>query len=65
MIAGILTVDPEKRFTINDIRNHPWSKIYKRSYEIPPGIVVGYNRIPIDFEILKQLKAFGIDVDYA
>ncbi|CAD8148519.1 unnamed protein product [Paramecium pentaurelia] len=65
MISGILTVDPEKRFTIEDIRNHPWFKLYRRSYEIPPGIVVGYNQIPIDQDILKQLKSFGIDIDYA
>ncbi|CAD8053988.1 unnamed protein product [Paramecium primaurelia] len=65
MIQGILTVKPDKRFTINDIRNHPWFKIYKRNYEIPPGIVVGYNKIPIDSEILKQLKQYGIDIDHA
>ncbi|CAK71237.1 unnamed protein product (macronuclear) [Paramecium tetraurelia] len=65
MIQGILTVKPDKRFTINDIRNHPWFKIYRRTYEIPPGIVVGYNRIPIDQEILKQLKQYGIDIDHA
>ncbi|CAK90615.1 unnamed protein product (macronuclear) [Paramecium tetraurelia] len=65
MISGILTVDPQKRFTIEDIHNHPWFKLYRRSYEIPPGIVVGYNRIPVDQDILKQLKSFGIDIDYA
>ncbi|CAD8049995.1 unnamed protein product [Paramecium sonneborni] len=65
MIQGILTVKPDKRFTINDIRNHPWFQIYKRTYDIPPGIVVGYNRIPIDQEILKQLKSYGIDIDHA
>ncbi|CAD8051193.1 unnamed protein product [Paramecium sonneborni] len=65
MIQGILTIKPDKRFTINDIRNHPWFKIYTRNYEIPPGIVVGYNRIPIDQEILKQLKSYGIDIDHA
>jgi len=48
MITGILTVDPEKRFTVENIHNHSWFNIYRRSYEIPPGIVVGYNRIPID-----------------
>ncbi|CAD8043778.1 unnamed protein product [Paramecium primaurelia] len=65
MITGILTVDPEKRFTIDNIHNHSWFNIYRRSYEIPPGIVVGYNRIPIDQDILKQLKSFGIDIDHA
>lgn len=49
LISGILTVDPEKRMSISEIRNHPWFKLYRRSYEIPPGIVVGYNRIPVKF----------------
>ncbi len=30
-----------------------------------PGIVIGYNRIPIDFELLAQLKNYDIDLDYA
>ena len=47
MLAKILTVDPNKRFRIDDIRRHKWWNLS------PPvtnsqGIVVGYHRIPID-----------------
>jgi 5'-AMP-activated protein kinase catalytic alpha subunit len=32
---------------------------------IPEGIIVGYNRIPIDIDIVKQLESFGFNLDYA
>ncbi|KAM3141666.1 hypothetical protein pb186bvf_006271 [Paramecium bursaria] len=65
LISKILNVDPHSRFGIQEIKNHPWYRTYRRSYDIPPGIVVGYNRMPIDYEILKQLENFSINIDNA
>jgi 5'-AMP-activated protein kinase catalytic alpha subunit len=31
---------------------------------VPPGIVVGYHRIPVDQDILKELGPLGFDTDY-
>ena len=63
IIKGILTVDPEKRFTIEDIKNHPWYKVYP----IKPkeGIIVGVHQIPTEPCILNQLDKYGLDPDYA
>jgi 5'-AMP-activated protein kinase, catalytic alpha subunit len=48
-----MTIDPEKRFDFKEIKGHKWYQLYSRKHCIPPGIIVGYNRIPIDFKILK------------
>jgi 5'-AMP-activated protein kinase catalytic alpha subunit len=53
IIRNVLNTDPASRFGIEEIRKHEWTRKYKRNYEIPPGIVVGYNRIPVDPLILN------------
>ena len=61
-LKGILNISPEDRFTISHIRAHPW---YQQLKEHPkPGILVGYDHIKVDYSILKQVKAFGYDLDY-
>lgn len=61
-LKGILNIDPNKRFTISDIRAHNW---YKQIEEKPkPGILIGYDHIRVDYSVLSQLKSFGYDLDY-
>lgn len=62
LIARILNTDPKKRFGIEEIRNHPWYRQHKE--EICPGILVGYNQIPVDPYILSQLEKFDLKLDY-
>ncbi|EAS06162.2 Serine/Threonine kinase domain protein (macronuclear) [Tetrahymena thermophila SB210] len=64
LLKSILNTDPQKRFTIEEIRNHPWCNQYKLN-KTPEGIIVGYNRIPVDMDILKQLESFSFNLDYA
>ncbi|EAS00862.2 Serine/Threonine kinase domain protein (macronuclear) [Tetrahymena thermophila SB210] len=64
LIKNILTTDPTKRFTISDIRKHPWFNQVKPN-PMCEGIIVGYNRIPIDFDIIQQLEKFNIDKEFA
>jgi 5'-AMP-activated protein kinase catalytic alpha subunit len=33
LIKGILNTDPRKRYTIEDIRRHPWYQTYKVTYQ--------------------------------
>ena len=60
MLAKILTVDPNKRFKIEDIRKHRWWNL------APPktstlGIIVGYHRIPVDEQILDETVKLGFE----
>lgn len=62
-LKGILNINPDKRFTIADIRAHEWYIQIEEKQK--PGILIGYDHIKIDFSVLKQLKNFGYNLDYS
>jgi len=43
MLTKILNVDPEKRIKFDGIKSHKWFNLYKRSFVISPGIIIGKN----------------------
>ena len=64
LIKNILNTDPTKRYTIEDIRRHPWFNMYKQTKCIGwhhfiflglPGLIVGLNCIPIDTYLMSSL----------
>ncbi|KRW98684.1 Protein kinase-like domain [Pseudocohnilembus persalinus] len=63
LLQRILTVDPEKRINIEQIRNHPW---YKQVDKNTPqkGLIVGYNKIPLDQKILQKCQDIGFSMEY-
>ncbi|XP_001347011.1 SNF1-related protein kinase (macronuclear) [Paramecium tetraurelia strain d4-2] len=63
-LKGLLNTDPSKRFNLEQIKQHPWFKLYKRVQSIPQGIIIGYSRIPIDDAIVDQLATKGFNSDY-
>ena len=63
MIKGILNTDPETRLTIEQIRNHPWYKQHED--KIYNGIIVGQDQIPVSDSLIKQMKQYDIESDYA
>jgi serine/threonine protein kinase len=63
MISSILNTDPETRYTISQIRAHPW---YKQIPSVQSeGILVGYTPIPINKEILNKLAAYNFDIEHS
>ena len=62
LIACLLNTDPNKRYGIEEIRNHAWYRQNKE--ELCPGILVGYNSIPVDSYILSMLEKFDLKLDY-
>ncbi len=46
------------------MKQHPWFNIHQREHKIPPGIIIGYNRIPIDENIVQELESKGFNSDY-
>lgn len=49
--------------TINQIREHPW--MAKHDFKpIDEGIIIGFNKIPIDGEVLGQLRYLNLDIDH-
>jgi len=62
VLKGILTVDPEKRFTIQQIRETKWYNLIQSKPR--QGIVVGVHQIPVDQEILRLTAKLGFDESY-
>ena len=61
----ILNTNPEKRYTIEQIRKHPWFNLVSCDSDFK-GIQVGTDPVPIDLNILDSLKVdFDIDQKYA
>ena len=46
LLKNILNTDPQKRYNIQDIRNHPWYSQSKLERE-PEGIIIGVNPVPV------------------
>ena len=44
------------------MREHHWWNIYKAP-KWPVGVMIGYDRVPIDMSILKQMRVLGLDSD--
>lgn len=59
----ILTVNPQDRYTIEDIRRHPWMTMNSNQRKSTRGIVIGYNKIPIDMKVLNSLTEMGLDIE--
>jgi serine/threonine protein kinase len=63
MVRGLLNTDPERRFTLEDIKQHLW---YTLSREEPAGgLVIGTSKMPIDALIVKGLTEFGYKSELA
>ena len=62
LIKNCLNVDPLKRYDLNQIRNHQWFNLVK-PVEKCPGIIIGYNKIPYDENIINLCCEYGYDKD--
>ena len=61
-LGKVLNTDPEKRFSIQQMRGHKWWKqVQEESCE---GLIVGYNTIPVDPYVMNQLSKFNINAEY-
>ena len=63
LISHILNGNQHDRYTIKQILNHPWMTQYENK-ENTSGIMIGVNKIPIDGEILSQMRHLNLDPDY-
>jgi len=64
MIKGILNTDPARRFTLQDIKSHPWYNLIRLERE-PEGIMIGVNPVPVDYNILQKLEELNFEAGYA
>ena len=62
LIKSVLNVNPDNRFSIEEIRKHSFFSLVKE--ETRPGILIGYDHIIVDIEIFKKLEIYGYNLDY-
>ena len=51
----ILNVNPEKRYTIEQIKNHPWFNIINPRINMSEGLLLNVYIVPIDESILEEM----------
>ena len=59
LLKHMLDINPINRYTLQEIKQHPWFNLHK-SYLIP-GIIIGYNNIPVDENILNLCVTYNAD----
>ena len=61
LLINLLKVNPEERIKINEIKNHPWFNLINKSKNYFKGIDISKTILPIDEEIIKEMRKFGIE----
>jgi hypothetical protein len=56
LIQLILNPDPYERYTIEEIRGHPWFNQIEHQKPYSPSVIIGQDVIPVDEKILKTLE---------
>ena len=59
LLMHMLDLDPMTRYTLQEVRNHPWFNSI--DYKLIPGIIIGYNLIPVDEKILDLCVTYNCD----
>ena len=61
LISHMLDINPITRYTLQEIKQHPWFNLNK--INLIPGIIIGYNKIPVDENILNLCVTYNADKD--
>ena len=55
ILQKILNVDPEKRYTIKQIKKHPWFNLVNPRINMSEGLLLNVNIVPIDEKIVEEM----------
>jgi 5'-AMP-activated protein kinase catalytic alpha subunit len=61
LLKNILNTDPDKRYTLRQIRSHPWFN--RIPVMINEGLLVNVINIPVDENILEKMTLYGYNKD--
>ena len=59
-LKHLLDINPLTRYDFEQIKKHPWYNIIS-SDTSRPGIIIGYNKIPVDENIINLCPDYGYD----
>lgn len=63
MIRRLLTVNPQLRITIKQIKRHPWFNLIRQDTNINEGLLISLNVIPVDENIVNEMQTFNYAKD--
>ena len=61
ILIKILEIDPKKRYTFEQIKEHPWFNIIDKNYLMLKGVNVDEDIMPIDEEIVLDMEKMGFN----
>ena len=62
LIENILKTDPKERYTISQIKKHPWFNMNKANINIKHGILINQIIIPINENVIEfMVKKYGFN----
>ena len=56
LIQKILEINPEKRITIDEIKNHKWVNSFDFNYLKSPGVILDEYFLPVDIYLIKDIE---------
>ena len=59
LLSHMLEINPLYRYTLQEVKEHSWFN--KMPFYLLPGIIIGYNLIPVDVNILECCEKFNLD----
>ena len=69
ILKRILTTNPKRRISLEELKNHPFFLIGERTPMLK-GLLIGVENIPVDMEIINEIKKnyfenkYNIDEEY-
>ena len=59
-LKHLLDINPLTRYDFEQIKKHPWFNLVS-SDSSRPGIIIGFNKIPVDENIINLCQEYGYD----
>jgi 5'-AMP-activated protein kinase catalytic alpha subunit len=59
LISKILNIDPDERYTVEQIKTHKWYSSKHSPVISNQGLIIGKNKIPLEDSIVKMLRQYG------
>ena len=59
ILSKMIEINPNKRITIEEIKNHSWFNLVDKNKYMHKGIMIDKDIIPIDEDIINSMEKFG------
>lgn len=61
LLRHVLCTDPDRRYTLDQIKSHKWFATHQGYTPSPKGLLVGLHEVPVDGKIVDHVTALNHD----